>query len=64
MIDTFSLEELRKALAKTEEIPKMSAVLLVDNYRDAVENADQGHAVSQELLPFYEREMIKRMKRG
>ena len=64
MNDTFSLEDMRKALAKIEEIPSMNAVLLVDNYRDAVENADQGHAVSQELIPFYEREMIKRMKRG
>lgn len=64
MEQSFTIEDMKKALAVSAEIPNMNHVLLVDNYRDAVENADQGHAVSQELLPFYEREMIKRMKRG
>ena len=64
MQEALSKDDMRKAFAVIESLPEMAPATLIDNYRDAVENADQGHAVSRELLQFYERELMKRMKRG
>lgn len=61
MAEEFTAQDRQDAFDIIYAMDEMDDWTLLDEYKNAVENADQGHKVSRSVLPFFEQKIRNRM---